>query len=101
MKLWVALACPVAGMEFDTKTLEILDLDHDGRIRASEILETVRWLNLVLRDPEILTGEGDALPLAAISEETPEGRRVLASARRILASRGKETADTVTVEDAT
>jgi len=101
MKLWVALACPVAGMEFDTKTLEILDLDHDGRIRASEILETIRWLKLVLKDPEILTGEGEALPLTAISEETPEGRRVLASARRILASRGKEGADTVLVEDAT
>ena len=101
MKLWVALACPVAGMEFDTKTLEILDLDHDGRIRASEILETIRWLNLVLKDPEILTGEGEDLPLSAISEETPEGRRVLASARRILASRGKEGADSVLVEDAT
>lgn len=101
MKLWVALACPVAGMEFDTKTLEILDLDHDGRIRASEILETIRWLNLVLKDPEILAGDGEDLPLAAIAEETPEGRRVLASARRILTSRGKETADTVTVEDAT
>jgi len=100
MKLWVALACPVAGMEFDTKTLEILDLDHDGRIRASEILETIRWLQLVLKEPEILTGEGEDLPLSAISEETPEGRRVLAAARRILASRGKEGADSVLVEDA-
>jgi hypothetical protein len=101
MKLWVALACPVAGMEFDAKTLEILDLDHDGRIRASEILETIRWLKRVLKDAEILTGEGEDLPLAAISEDTPEGRRVLASARRILASRGKEGADSVLVEDAT
>jgi hypothetical protein len=101
MKLWVALACPVAGMEFDAKTLEILDLDHDGRIRASEIIETVRWLRRVLKDPEILTGEGETLPLSVISEETAEGRRLLASARRILVSRGKEGADTVTVEDAT
>jgi len=100
MKLWVALACPVAGVEFDTKTLEILDLDHDGRIRASEILDTIRWLKRVLKDPEILTGDGEALPLSAISEDTPEGRRVLASARRILTSRGKEGADTVLVEDA-
>ena len=100
MKLWVALACPVAGMEFDAKTLEILDLDKDGRIRASEIIETIKWLRLVLRDPEALTGEGEALPLSVISEETPEGRRVLASARRILASRGRDDADIVTVEDA-
>ncbi len=101
MKLWVALACPVAGMEYDSKTLEILDLDHDGRIRASEIIETVRWLKLVLNDPEALIGEDETLPLSVISEQTVEGRRVLASAKRILTSRGKEDADRVTVEDAT
>ena len=101
MKLWVALACPVAGMEFDAKTLDVLDIDHDGRIRASEIIETIRWLRLVLKDPEALTGDDPTLPLSVISEETPEGRRVLASARRILASRGKADADTVTIEDAT
>ena len=101
MKLWVALACPVAGMEFDAKTLEVLDLDKDGRIRASEILETIRWLKLVLNDPEALTGESPTLPLSVISQETPEGRRVLASAKRILTSRGTPDADSVTVEDAT
>jgi len=101
MKLWVALACPVAGMEFDAKTLDVLDLDHDGRIRASEIIETIKWLRLVLKDPEALTGDDPTLPLSVISEETPEGRRVLASARRILASRGNADADTVTIEDAT
>ena len=100
MKLWVALACPVAGMEFDAKTLEILDLDHDGRIRASEIVETVHWLRAVVKDQEVLTGGSDTMPLSAISEETPEGRRVLASAKRILASRGKPDAEVIAVEDA-
>ena len=100
MKLWVALACPVGGMEFDAKTLAILDLDHDGRIRASEIIETVRWLRLVLKDPEILTVTADALPLSAITPETPEGRRLLASARRILTSRGKPDAEAIAIEDA-
>ncbi len=37
-KLWVALACPVRGLEFDTRTLELLDTDKDGRIRVPEIL---------------------------------------------------------------
>ena len=37
-KLWVALACPTRGLEFDPKTLDLLDTDHDGRIRAPEIL---------------------------------------------------------------
>jgi len=100
MKLWVALACPVGGMEFDAKTLEILDLDHDGRIRASEIIETIHWLKLVLKDPEVLAGGTDLFPLSAISSETPEGKRVLASAKRILQSRGKPHALEIAVADA-
>lgn len=100
MKLWVALACPVGGMEFDAKTLESLDLDHDGRIRASEIIETVRWLRLVVKDPEVLAGSSDSFPLEAISDQTPEGRRLLASAKRILASRHKPKAKEISIEDA-
>ena len=33
-KLWVALSCPVKGLELDPRTLELLDLDKDGRVRA-------------------------------------------------------------------
>lgn len=32
-KLWVALACPTRGIEFDERTLDLIDTDHDGRIR--------------------------------------------------------------------
>ncbi len=33
-KLWVALACPTTGLEFDADTLALIDTDQDGRIRA-------------------------------------------------------------------
>ena len=33
-KLWVALSCPTRGLEFDSRTLDLIDTDHDGRIRA-------------------------------------------------------------------
>jgi hypothetical protein len=33
-KLWAALACPTRGVEFDEKTLALLDADQDGRIRV-------------------------------------------------------------------
>lgn len=33
-KLWVALSCPVNGLEFDQRTLNLLDADKDGHIRA-------------------------------------------------------------------
>src|ERR1039458_2429258 len=35
-KLWVALACPTTGLEFDKVTLALIDTDKDGRIRAPE-----------------------------------------------------------------
>ena len=33
-KLWVALACPTTGVEFDKTTLALIDTDKDGRVRA-------------------------------------------------------------------
>ena len=42
-KLWVALSCPVKGLELDQKTLELLDLDKDGRVRSPEIISAIRW----------------------------------------------------------
>ena len=42
-KLWVALACPTTGLEFDPRTLALIDTDNDGRIRAPEIIGAARW----------------------------------------------------------
>ena len=42
-KLWVALSCPTRGIEFDARTLELLDSDADGRIRAPELLAAIDW----------------------------------------------------------
>ena len=36
-KLWVALACPTSGLEFDSKTLALIDTDKDGRIRYRQV----------------------------------------------------------------
>jgi hypothetical protein len=98
-KLWVALACPASGLNFDNRTLALLDRDGDGRIRAADIVDAVRWLKQVLADPDQLVQAGSQLPLAAINADTDEGRRVLASARRILTNLGKPDADAIDVEE--
>jgi len=36
-KLWVALSCPTRGIEFDTKTLDLIDTDTDTHVRANEV----------------------------------------------------------------
>lgn len=99
-KLWVALGCPVKGLELDEKTLALIDADRDGRIGVPEVIAAVKWAASRLNDASSLL-EGDApLPLAAINGGTPEGRLLVASARRILASVGRPDATSISVTDA-
>ena len=99
-KLWVALACPTRGLEFDEVTLDLIDADRDGRIRAPDILAAVEWTVALLKNPEDLIKGNAALPLDAIADATPEGQRILASARAILRLLGKEGAAEISLEDA-
>lgn len=99
-KLWVALACPTRGLELDSRTLDLIDTDRDGRIRAPEILAATRWACQRLKTPDTLLHGAGGLPLAAVNDATPEGQQLLSSARRILANLGKPDAPTITVEDA-
>ena len=98
-KLWVALSCPVKGLELDEQTLALIDADGDGHIHVREIIAAVNWAAAHLKNPaDLLTPRG-ALPLSAINDQTPDSRIVLSSARHILASLGKADADAIAVED--
>jgi hypothetical protein len=94
-KLWVALSCPVAGSEFDRRTLELIDSDGDGHIRAPELIAAVQWAGARLADAAALAGGG--LTLAAIRADDAEGDAIAAAARAVLADAG---GDAVTVEAA-
>lgn len=98
-KLWVALACPTTGLEFDPKTLALIDTDRDGRIRAPELITAVKWATGLLRNPDDLLKPAPALPLSAINDATPEGKQLLSSAKQILANLGKKEATAITLED--
>jgi hypothetical protein len=99
-KLWVALACPTTGLEFDKATLALIDTDKDGRIRAPEIIAAAKWAGSCLKNPDDLTKSSPSMPLAAINDATPEGKQLLASAKQILATLKKSDACAITVEDA-
>ena len=98
-KLWVALACPVKGLELDEKTLALIDTDGDGRIRVPELLAAITWSAARLSDVGTLLAGTDGLPLAALNLNTPEGRAVHASAKQILANLGKKNATTITIAE--
>lgn len=83
-KLWVALSCPVLGVEIDEATLKLIDQDGDGRIRVPELVAAIDWAAARLKDPaDLLRGE-DRLPIAAIDDSTDAGKALVASARQIL-----------------
>jgi hypothetical protein len=100
-KLWVALACPTTGLEFDSKTLALIDTDKDGRIRAPEIIAATKWATSCLKSPDDLLKGSASLPLSAINDATEEGKQLLSSARQILTNLGKKDADSITIEDTT
>ncbi len=98
-KLWVALSCPTRGIEFDARTLDLIDTDGDGHIRSPEIIAAAKWAGALLKNPDLLVRGEDTLPLDAIRDDTVEGRRILASAQHILTNLGKGEARTISAED--
>jgi hypothetical protein len=98
-KLWVALACPITGLEFDPKTLALIDTDHDGRVRAPELIAAVKWAGAMLKNPDDLVKGGEPLPLAAINDSTAEGKQLLASAKQILVNLGHKDATAISLDD--
>lgn len=98
-KLWVALACPTKGLVFDARTLELIDADKDGRIRAPELVAAVKWAGALLKDPEDFVRAPAELPLSAVNDGTDEGKQVLASAKTVLAGLGKADAKSISVKD--
>ncbi len=98
-KLWVALSCPASGLEFDQRTLTLIDGDNDDRIRMPEVLEAVDWLTTRLADPaDMIDAPGD-MPLERISTQTPEGRHLLDTAKSVLTGLGKPEATAVASAD--
>ncbi len=98
-KLWVALACPTTGLEFDPKTAALIDTDKDGRIRAPELISALKWTGSVLKNADELIKSSPTLALASINDANAEGKAILASARQILSNLGKKDATAIGLDD--
>lgn len=99
-KLWVALSCPVKGIEFDARTLELIDTDTDGHVRAPELLQALAWANERLLDGAILGQQMSGLPIAAIRRDDAVGEQMYAAAMALAHDAGKTDADLLTVDEA-
>jgi len=98
-KLWTALSCPVQGLEFDPKTLQLIDSNGDNQIRINEVIAAVNHIATLLKDKEVLLNGDSYVLLSNIDNSTAHGASVLASAKQILKNIGKENADRISVED--
>jgi hypothetical protein len=96
-KLWVALGCPVKGLEVDEKTLALIDTDNDGRVREPDIIAAAKWATSQLKNPELILQPKDGLPLSAIKDDTDRGRELLQAAQLVLSNLGTPQVDTLTV----
>lgn len=98
-KLWAALSCPTRGQFFDRTTLEWIDRDGDGQIRANELLEAVRWAGSMLNDPQDLIDNPGTLALQTIRTDHEAGLALHTAAEAVLQSLGKGGADRIALQD--
>ena len=97
-KLWTVLNCPTTGLEFDDRTLALMDGDGDGQIRVPEILSAVRWSCQRLTDASIMFAP-PGLPLAAISDQDAEGAGIKHAAELVLRYSDKTAEQSLQVAD--
>ena len=98
-KLWTVLSCPTKDLAFDSRTLQLIDTDGDGRVRVAEVVAAAQWLTSVLKDKDaILKGES-VLKLDQIDTENEAGQKLYNSAKQILSNLGLEK-DEISVDEA-
>src|SRR5664279_5206623 len=98
-KLWLALSCPTRGLEFDGRTLELIDTDHDGHIRPLEMTAAIGWLRDAFVDlDELFKGEAK-VKLSTINGETALGKALLAECRHVLESLGRPDDNSISTDD--
>ncbi|MWP60784.1 MerC domain-containing protein [Gilliamella sp. Pas-s25] len=98
-KLWVALSCPTIGLDFDERTLALLDSDKDGRIRIPDILDAISWTRDKIISFDSILKTSETLPLSQIDTSTPSGNKLSVTAHSILASLNKSNVDYLSQDD--
>jgi hypothetical protein len=98
-KLWLALSCPTRGLEFDGRTLDLIDTDHDGHIRPGEILGVVRWARDAFRRLKFCSAAGTRCRWPKSTKRRCWARNCSAEAKHILQSLGRPDADTISLDD--
>jgi len=99
-KLWTVLSCPTDGLNIDSATLDLIDTDHDGKIKVHEVVAAAEWITSLLKDRDSLLKGGEVLSLDGIDTTTETGQRLYHSAKQILSNIGCGDKNEISVAEA-
>lgn len=88
-KMWTVLSCPVKGLEIDSRSLEYIDSDKDGKIHLDDIVNTSLWITGAIKDPDLLINSSDSFNIDNFNRENEVGDKLYRSSRCILDNLGK------------
>jgi hypothetical protein len=94
-KLWAALAMPKKAAGVLPETLDAMDTSGDGRIRALEVVEAVRFCSANLKDLGVLLEPGESIRTADLVPGP-----VAEAAAWVLETAGKRGAPEIALEEA-
>ena len=97
--LWVASGAPVDTVNCDATFLQSVDSDHDGRILCWETSDAARWAGRVLADHDGINTGSDALAVAAVSGDCPDGVNIRGAIRKMLARLARPEDQAVTLAE--
>ena len=86
-KQWTVMSCPVEGLEIDSTSLKLMDVDGDGKLRMDEVIATAEWLCANLKNPDTLLEQSDVIDIENIADEAVKviGDRLAVSGKVSLA----------------
>jgi hypothetical protein len=83
-KLWAVLSCPTRQLAVEDVTFDLLDSDHDGRVRVSEVLKAVSWVCELLKSPSQLSRRVAEFSLLDLRSDTAQGASLFSVTRSLL-----------------
>ncbi len=96
---WVATTAPIATINADAVFLRSLDSDRDGRVRAAELIDAIRWLFEILENTDGVNQGSTFISLADVSSASEDGRKIQATINKILQEKTLESGTDVSLQD--
>ena len=96
---WVATGAPIETISCDATFLDLVDIDHNGRILCFELRQAIRWLFDVLKDIGAVTEQAQQLHVKTLNTESADGRNIAESARKMLRQLGRDESEAITLDE--